>query len=233
MDKRIVIFLATSTAFGLIGCGGGAGTLPQGTSASVQSPEVRAINLIPGSPALSVQDESNPAGMGSVAAGQYTPYQSEGVGLNTIDFVGAQGHVAAYSGQFGGSTYSTVVVYAGAGVYGTFALDDSAAPTASGTSRVRVANAVAAAQGNANVYITAGSHTEPNTSSTNLVSGAGLPFGSATGYIAKAPGVYTVTVNSALDPTAILLNQVVTLNSATATTMYVEDQSAVITLDDQ
>jgi hypothetical protein len=214
----------------IVGCGAG-GPGP-GLGSGYPTEQVRAIDLAPGSPALHVEIGPFGSPIGTVSGLQVTQYQSAPGGTSDVRFIDGAGTLATFTGTLIPGSYNTVAVFSQSGGYGTFSLADTGAPTGPGTSQFRIANAVSALQGSVDVYIAPGASGQPNTSSGDLVTPNGIAFGAATVYRVEAPGPYTVTVVSALDTTVLVLNQVVTLQSGKAATLYVlNGQQSTVTTD--
>lgn len=214
----------------LAGCGGGSGTAPAlGLGLTTH---VRAINLDPNSPAVSVEAGPYGSPVGTIGPLQSTPYAAESGGSEGVRFYNSTGTLATFDGNLLFSTYNTVALYPTSSGYGTFSLIDNQAIVPLTSGWIRIANGVSLIGGSIDVYLTPGAHTAPVTESQFLITPNGLPFGQGTIYEVRTPGTYTVTVVSALDTADLLLNQEVIVNGGQAITLYVANQVAsVITVD--
>jgi hypothetical protein len=228
MKYPTTLLFAFSGMAVLAGCGGTTETPFLGTA---QSPRVRAVNLVPASPSLTVTYDGATNPIGTVSGSQVSAYQTENEGNHTVSFLSGSSTVASYTNVFQFSDYYTTAVYEKGGLFGTFTLSDNNTPIGTGTSEIRVANAVTTASTNLDVYVTPGSGS-PTLSNSNLISGTGLAFATGTSYKTEAPGTYTVTVTPLNVPTTIILNQTIILNAGQTTTIYAQDGATSVSTND-
>jgi hypothetical protein len=223
MIKPTKWVLAATTAAALAGCGGSNSPL-LGTG---QSPRVRGLDLIAGSPSLTVDYTNTSNLIGTVTADTATPYATEGEGNNTVTFNSGGNAIASLNSVFQYSDYYTVVVYSKSGQDGTFSVVDNNVALDNGTSQIRAADAITTATTNVDVYVTPGTSANPTLIAGNLISNVngGLAFATATAYKSENPGSYTITVTPTGVPGTVLLNQTETLNSGQTITVDALDNS--------
>ena len=230
MHMRLTWPVAIACAIVVAGCGGTTETPILGTGSN---PRVRAINLVPSSPDLSVSYDNFTPPIGTASALQPpTAYSIENEGNHTVNFESSGSTIASFSGLFRLNTYYTVAVAQQSGNYRTFAFADNGSPTGQGLNQLRVAN-ILGGSSSVDVYVTPGSSSNPTLTNANLVK-SGVAYGTDSGYKTVTPGQYTVTITALNTPSSVLFNQTVSVNADQAETLFVVSATqSVMGSDDQ